>query len=275
MREDLRMAMAQYGRALAAALLLLMGCAQTIAIPDQRIGVSRVPDKPLSASLVLPDGPGPFPVVILLHGCGGIGGGDWYWARRLTDWGYAALVLDSFSARGVTTVCAPQAQHLVTPQDRVADVLSAALYLRTLPKIDGARIGVLGRSHGGHTAALVTQDRYARLYPGLIEAVVDYYGSCDVPELHGNVPLLALAGEADDWGHPALSCHVLGGKVKPDQPFEIHTYPGVWHAFDNPDQRTVQVSGHTLAYDAGAADDSIGRVHVFLDTWLRRKPAAG
>jgi dienelactone hydrolase len=46
----------------------------------------------------------------------------------------------------------------------------------------------------------VTQDRYARLHPGLIKAVVDYYGSCDIPELHGNVPLLALAGEADDWG---------------------------------------------------------------------------
>ena len=121
----------------------------------------------------------------------------------------------------------------------------------------------------------MTQDRYARLYPGLIKAVVDYYGSCDVPELHGNVPLLALAGEADDWGHPALSCHVLAGKVRPDQSFEVQTYPGVWHAFDNPDQRTVQVSGHTLAYDAGAANDSIRRVHAVLDTWLRQKPATG
>jgi dienelactone hydrolase len=108
MREEQRMATALYSRALAAALLLLAGCAQTIAIPDQKIGVSRIPDKPLSASLVLPDGPGPFPVVILLHGCGGIGGGDWYWARRLTDWGYAALVLNSFSARDVSTAIPPR-----------------------------------------------------------------------------------------------------------------------------------------------------------------------
>ncbi len=69
------MAPARYGRALAAALLLLVGCAQAMAIPDQKIGVSRVPDKPLSASLVLPDGPGPFPVVILLHGL-------WRYQRR-------------------------------------------------------------------------------------------------------------------------------------------------------------------------------------------------
>ena len=109
-REDLLMATARHGRALAAALLLLVGFAQTMAIPVQKIGVSRVPDKSLSASLVLPDGPGPFPAVI------------------------AALVLDSFSARGVTTVCAPQAQHLVTAQDRVADVFSAALYLRAQPR---------------------------------------------------------------------------------------------------------------------------------------------
>jgi hypothetical protein len=46
-------------------------------------------------------------------------------------------------------------------------------------------------------------------------------------------------------------------------------------AFDNPDQRTVQVAGHTLAYDAGAANDSIERVHIFFDTWLRQMPAAG
>ena len=115
--------------ALMLVLTLFAGCSQGIAIPDQSIEGSRVPNAPLSATLMLPSGKGPFPVVILLHGCGGIGPGLWDWAHRLQNWGYAALVLNSFSARDVTTVCAPAMQHLVTPQDRVADVLSAALVL--------------------------------------------------------------------------------------------------------------------------------------------------
>lgn len=248
----------------------LAGCADTLAIPDQHIGVSHVPDKKLAASLVMPDGPGPFPVVILLHGCNGLGSGIWTWSRRLRGWGYAALVLDSFSARGVTTVCAPDMQHLVSVQDRVADVLSAALYLRTLPKIDGSAIAVLGQSHGGSTAAKVTEQSYQREYPGLLQAAVDYYGSCGwPPEAHGTIPLPALAGEADDWGSPALSCRVFAGKLRPDQPFEIYTYPGVFHAFDNPQQAMTTFVGHRVGYDAGAATDSYEHVHAFLDKWLR------
>jgi dienelactone hydrolase len=173
----------------------LGGCAQTLAIPDRQIGVSRVPDKPLAASLVLPDGPGPFPAVILLHGCNGLGSGIWTWSRRLQGWGYAALVLDSFSARGVATVCAPELQSHVSVQDRVADVLNAALYLRTLPKIDGSAIAVLGQSHGGSTAAMVTEQRYQREYPGLLRAAVNYYGSCGwPPEAHGTIPCSRLPG---------------------------------------------------------------------------------
>ena len=142
---------------LVAALVLMAGCAgdthQILSIPDQPVLGARVPSSPLSAVLVTPDGPGPFPVVILLHGCNGVRPNKPLWADRLRSWGYAALILDSFTARGSVNVCAAANQPLVTPRDRAADVLSAALYLRTLSKIDGARIAVLGDSHGGSTSA--------------------------------------------------------------------------------------------------------------------------
>ena len=56
-------------------------------------------------------------------------------------------------------------------------MLSAALWMRTQPQIDGARIGVIGFSHGGWTAAWVTQRCYERLFPGLLKAAVDYCGA--------------------------------------------------------------------------------------------------
>jgi dienelactone hydrolase len=249
---------------------------QNVDVPAQHVPASRPPDGKLTAVLVTPDGPGPFPTVIVLHGCGGLSSNQTLWATRLRDWGYAALVLDSFTARGVRSVCAPSMQPLVTPRDRAGDVLSAAVYLRTLPVIDGARIAVLGNSHGGATAAFVTRREYDRLYPGLLAASVDYYGGCGRADDHGTVPLLALAGEADDWGSPAKSCRAFGGGLKPDQPFEVYTYPGVVHAFDNPAGSALSINeGHKMQYDYGAATDSFERVRAFLDKWVRNKPSRG
>src|SRR5580658_3640698 len=241
---------------LIAALVLLAGCAaapsQSLSIPEQQVPGSRVPSRPLSAVLVTPDGPGPFPVVILLHPCTGIKTNQTTWADRLRSWGYAVVVLDSFAARGVDNVCADANQALVTPRDRAADLLSAALYLRTLPKIDGARIAVLGNSHGGSTATWVTRVEYERLYPGLLAASVDYYGGCGNAADHGSVPLLVLSGEADDWVPPA-KCLVFGKQLKANQPFEIHTYPGAVHMFDSPNLNAPQFNeGHKMQYDAVA-----------------------
>jgi len=218
-------------------LLMLAACATgqraAVNFPVQSVPGSRMPAQPLAAILLLPAGPGPFPAIIVLHTCSGRSLLQEDWAARLNAWGYAALIPNSFGPRGVVSVCAPANQPLVTAEDRAGDVLAAALWLRQQPQIDGARIGVLGNSHGGSTASWVTERRYERLYPGLLKASVDYYGPCRNPDAHGTVPLLALAGEDDDWGRPALSCREFGGRLKPDQPFELHRYPDVVHSFDN------------------------------------------
>lgn len=254
------------------AVVTLSGCAgglgKSLPIPVQPIDHSHVPDAPLDGRLYQPNGPGPFPVVIVLHGCGGLVSNVWNWQRRLLGWGYAVFVLDSFSARGVSEVCEPAAAHLVTVKDRAADVISAALLLRTQPEIDGTRIAVLGLSHGGATAVRITQRRYEGLHPGLLAASVDYYGECGSAAAHGSVPLLVLAGESDNWDNPAQDCRAFAGSVSPNQPVEVHTYPGAGHKFDDPDQLPVVFLGHPLGYNANAAQDSFEQVRMFLDKWV-------
>jgi dienelactone hydrolase len=255
----------------------LAGCSglneTTMFIPPVDVAQARKPDRPLTATLLLPPGAGPFPVVILLHGCGGIPASRMVgWTDRLNGWGYAALVLDSFSARGVTTVCAPKLQPLVTARDRAGDVLSAATALRSVPQIDPDRIGVLGLSHGGATAAWVTQRRYQTQFPGLLRASVDYYGPCHSPETQGTVPLLALAGEADTWGYPALSCRAFAAALEPDQPMEVYTYPNTAHAFDDPMSRAMIEEGHPMGYNHAASQDSFLRTRAFLDKYLMPPP---
>ncbi len=227
---------------------------------------ARMPSDPIPAELKLPPGKGPFPAVIVLHGCAGIGQSQFIWARRLNGWGYAALIPDSLTPRDVKRVCEPAAQGLVTPEDRVGDVGSAAAWLRNSPKIDPTRIGVLGLSHGGTTVVMATRRAYAGF--GL-RAAVDYYGPCVDPASHGTVPLLVLAGEADDWGHPAARCRAFGLALKSGQPFEIYTYPGVTHAFDNSAMVLTVSNAHPMEYNQAAAEDSFSHVHAFLERWFR------
>jgi dienelactone hydrolase len=241
----------------------------TVSIPVTPVPGSHQPDRPYDATLTLPSGAGRFPAVILLHGCGGEGPSQQFWIDRLTGWGYAVLRLDSFSARGITSVCAPQSQNLATPVDRSGDVLSAALWLRTRPEIDGARIGVLGESHGGGTAAAVTSREYERLYPGLLRASVDYFGPCRDPKQHGTVPLLALAGDADTWGYSARACQAFAAALQPDQPMQVEVYPGAVHDFENPSAVHLRyILGHPAQYDSSAANDSYAKVKAFLARYL-------
>jgi dienelactone hydrolase len=260
------------------AALVLAGCAQVpvapndpnvraVDVPPVPLAESRVSPRPLESLYQTPDGPGPFPAVIIMHGCGGRSNRLLVWARRLNRWGYAAIIPDSLRPRGLTSVCAPMSQPSLTPQDRVADIAAAAAWLRARPEIDGKRIAVLGQSHGGSTAATAARRTYDDAIH--LKAAVDYYGRCGSPMLQGATPLLALAGEDDDWGNPALNCLAFGRSVNPGSVFEVHTYPGVHHGFDSEGMAPTTSNGHVMRYDHDAAEDSFVRVRAFLDRFLK------
>ncbi|MEO6377912.1 MAG: dienelactone hydrolase family protein, partial [Caulobacteraceae bacterium] len=52
-------------------------------------------------TIVRPDGPGPSPVVVQLHGCGGIQPMQMRYAETARTAGVAALVVDSLAPRGI------------------------------------------------------------------------------------------------------------------------------------------------------------------------------
>ncbi len=103
-----------------------------------------------SGSILLPQGQPPFPAVIVLHGCNGVSQNTFAWARRLASWGYAALIINSFTPRHLVQVC--DGSRALPGPERAKDVFAGAAYLRTRSDIDPARIAVLGYSHGGWTA---------------------------------------------------------------------------------------------------------------------------
>src|SRR5215510_15807778 len=66
-----------------------------------------VPGDRIQGYLARPEGAGPFPAVIGLHGCAGMPDKT---KRKLVDelvgWGYVVLLVDSFATRGIEHACA-------------------------------------------------------------------------------------------------------------------------------------------------------------------------
>jgi dienelactone hydrolase len=219
-----------------------------------------------------PTGAGPWPAIVVLHGCGGVSSRTSVWGKRLADWGYLALVLDSFTSRGVKSVCTTPG--VVTPNMRVADVADAIDSLAQRADVEKGRFGVIGFSHGGSTAIRATQKGFDLAKRGLVASVAYYPGCNPAFDREVDVPLLILIGDQDDWTR-ADRCRTLqaSGFVKPGLVEAVY-YPDAVHAFDsNVKDRTVAGRGgkqHRLAYDPIAAPDAEARTRAFLAKYLSR-----
>ncbi len=223
----------------------------------------------IGGELSFPQGGGPFPVVILLHACGGLN--QWgkaslsAHARSLTKVGFATYILDSFSARGLTAdkVCINGGE---ASEFRLDDLFNAREALQKHPKIDKTKFFVVGQSHGAGVAlwaAVNTADRegfraVAAFYPGW-QALLH----C----LKLKSPVIIFAGGKDDWT-PAPLCEEAKKKERaPGEEFELIIYPDAYHGFDQ--QKTVKFLGHVMAYDEQATANSRKRMQEFFVRYLR------
>lgn len=231
--------------------------------------LTQAPGFPLWGHLQKPAGAGPFPAVVLLHGCSGIYPSDARWASQLTDWGYVTLMLDSFGPRSVFDVCR-EPMSVVSPDTRALDAHGALAFLRGLPYVDSARVAVVGWSHGG-TAALAAVNGNGvagRLSDGFRLAVAFYPYCLRGWDLHR--PTLILLGAADAWA-PLRPCQDLQAHRQAGGPaLELVVYPGAFHGFDVPElEDGITLEGpngevYRLQYDAAAHVDAFGRLNAFL-----------
>jgi pimeloyl-ACP methyl ester carboxylesterase len=115
----------------------------------------------LAGTLTLPQGPGPFPAVLLITGSGAqdrnstIMGHKPFllWADTLTRRGIAVLRVDD---RGVGGTGRGNAQP--TTLDFAGDVRAGLTFLASRPDVDARRLGLVGHSEGANIAAIVAAD---------------------------------------------------------------------------------------------------------------------
>jgi dienelactone hydrolase len=231
---------------------------------------TSAPATTIEGYLSQPDGSGPFPAVVYLHGCSGLFESTRKQiAELITGWGYVSLAVDSFATRGIKEACdQPE-------PDRQADALGALLYLSKLAFVDPKRIAVFGSSQGGIVALQLASTHPVELFaiPDELKFrdAVAYYPLCSVAADQLTIPAIILIGELDDWT-PAKDCERwIERRAGKGAPVKLVVYPGAYHAFDVPAFRNGMGSyGHWVKYDADAAQRSALEVRDFLATELAK-----
>lgn len=188
-----------------------------------------------------PSAAGRVPAVILAHSCAGVTGTARRWAAALVGAGYAAFVLDSFAGRGISEVCT--GRQTINTSSILGDIYRAQALLASHPRIDPARIAVMGFSYGGRAAVWAALERFQRPLkppgtPPLAAYIAFYPASCwfqfrDEASVAGG-PIRLFHGTADD-ATPIAACRAWAARMRAaGRDVAIYEYPDAHHGFDIP-----------------------------------------
>jgi len=250
---------------------------------EKGIELKTEPGILLSGRLSKPAGDGPFPAVVLLHGCFGLRPYQDTWATHLTKWGFVALQVDYFRPRGVEQTCSDLQHAFVRGYggDNVADAHGALSYLSGLEFVANDRVALMG---WGDSPVLRAMHRggQERFFDRKFAAGIALYPPCK--RMDGGdfyAPLLVLVGAKDDW-RSAAPCESMAERSRVHAlPVVLKVYPSAYHAFDDPsvgekwyfdeaqNLSKMPTRGATLGYDPDAYEDALVTVHAFLTEHLR------
>lgn len=240
---------------------------------SERTGAVLSPGDRIQGDLVKPDGVGPFPAVIGLHGCAGMHDTT---KQRLTDdlvgRGYVVLLVDSYATRGIEQACTAGA--VATLFKRRPDAYGALLFLARQTFVDPHRVAVVGFSAGAWVTLSVTEpNSFEQFEPPSnlrFRAAAAFYPPCGFAGPRPAIPTLIFIGASDDWT-PAADCSKkVAGWGNDGPPVELVVYPGTYHGFYYPHlQPGRMIFDHRLEYNGAAADDASHRLHQLLDYHLK------
>ncbi|MDI3563227.1 dienelactone hydrolase family protein [Bradyrhizobium sp. Arg816] len=237
-------------------LMLLMSAAHAAPAPQQV-------DIPLSsgilhAQLYKPEGEGPFPTVIALHGCGGLGNHSESVLPRYRDWalqllgaGNAVLLPDSYGSRELGPQCRVKESHVKARRERVADVAASRAWLMKQSWVARDRVSLIGWANGASALLWAVRPQSAAREAGPdFRAAIAFYPDCRISAGLGwsaRVPTLVLIGANDDVSSPPACRQMVDGARGRSALTRIVVYPDAYHDFDRANTPLHAAAGTTDA----------------------------
>ncbi len=265
-------------------LLSLAFAAEAAPAPSPRQVDIPLSSGVLHAQLYKPDGDGPFPVVIALHGCGGLAGHSEpvqaryrEWAELLLKAGNAVLLPDSYASRELGPQCRVKERRILARRERVADSMASREWLVQQPWAARDRISLMGWANGASALLWAVRPQLpSRNIDPDFRSAIAFYPNCRISSGLGwsaRVPTLLLIGAKDDVSSPPACRQMVDGARGRSALARIVVYPGAYHDFDRANfplhaigstsDAGLPEKGH-VGTDAEARADSQKRVAEWL-----------
>ncbi len=213
----------------------------SLTLSDEQFLKGDAGGKPVvvSGHLRIAQGSGRLPVVVMIHGSGGMGPNIDLWTREFNEMGVSTFALDGFTGRGLTSVNTDQA--LLGRLNMILDVYRVLDILAKHPRVDASRIALMGFSRGGQAALFASLKRFhqswnksgiefAAYIPFYPDCMTTYQSDTDVADR----PIRIFHGTPDDY-NPVARCKTYVERLRgAGRNVQLAEYPNAAHAFDNP-----------------------------------------
>jgi dienelactone hydrolase len=213
----------------------------SLTLSDQQFLSGDANGKPvtMTGEFRIAQGAGRLPVVILMHGSGGIGANIEPWTRTFNAMGVSTFTIDGFSGRGLTSVNTDQAS--LGRLNFILDIYRALELLAKHPRVDPDRIVLMGFSRGGQAALYASLTRFHKMWnksgaqfaayiPFYPDCATSYAGETEVAAK----PIRIFHGIPDDY-NPVASCKPYIQRLREaGHDVALTEYPDAQHGFDTP-----------------------------------------
>jgi dienelactone hydrolase len=244
----------------------------------------------IAGELRIPRPTGALPVVVLMHGSGGVGPNVGLWVTDLNAMGISSFVIDGFTGRGLTGTSTNQAQ--LGRLNFILDIYRALEILSKHPRVDPARIALMGFSRGGQAALYASVRRFHQMWnkSGIdFAAYLPFYPDCSTSYLEDSdvsqSPVRIFGGTIDDY-NPIARCKPYVQRLKTaGRDVTITEYPNASHAFDSPllpatpivakDAQTVRNCEVREDTPGDLVNAKTGQPFAYTDACVERDPHVG